>query len=642
MTEDAYRHSHPLTTEQQAVVDQPWDARVLVTAGAGAGKTHTLVRRLDALIAREELAAAEILVLSFSRAAVRELTRRISRHALSAKRVRVQTFDAWATSLLVEVDEGGDWRNRPFDDRIEAAVEAIERGFADDWYAEDLAHIVIDEVQDLVGARRRMVEALITRFPRVGLTVVGDTAQAIYGFQVADRAERVAESNRFFEWLRAHAGSDLVELRLDRNFRARTSEARTALLLGPQVGRLSAGNAQAGKEAEGIHRQLRDRLSSVESFGSLDDEFTQLALTNFPGSCAILTRDNGQALLISEMLRNKGIRHSLRRSARSRPAPGWLASMFDRAGLTVDEAEVKVLAAERLADKTEATPEEIWRVVRTLGRDRRRSGGVVALDAIRQAIAEQRIPDELVPQPTEPLTISTIHRAKGLEFDRVIIAVSTGRYPVKGSDPAEHARLLYVAMTRPRDDLFRIDELTKLPTVIRKDKRLGRWYIGSIKKGEQGKRWGVEAIGNESDTSLPPGTVVFQEDPVQVQEYLRRVVRPGDTVELRLAPGSCPDGAMGPDYVIHHAENPIGVASSRFRIELHRLFQWGPDFVVRWWPQRIVGMTVDTVEAVAGDRALTERVGLGDKGIWCVPRLCGLGRFYDWTEFEGIGDDHGA
>ncbi|MFE2999157.1 UvrD-helicase domain-containing protein [Nocardia sp. NPDC059246] len=642
MTEDVYRHSHPLTAEQQVVVDQPWDARVLVTAGAGAGKTHTLVRRLDALIAREELAAAEILVLSFSRAAVKELSRRIARHAVSAKRVRVQTFDAWAISLLVDVDEDGDWRNRPFDERIEAAVEAIERGFADDWYGDDLAHIVIDEVQDLLGSRRRMVEALITRFRRAGLTVVGDSAQAIYGFQVEDRGERAFESNRFVEWLRAHSGSDLVELQLSRNFRARTPEARTALSLGADVGRLSGDDVAARKDAESIHRLLRDRLSAVESFGALDDEMTLGALADFPGSCAILTRNNGQALLISEALRDNGIRHNLKRAATSRPAPGWLADLFDRAGLTVNEAELKELAAELLIGSPDTTPDEIWRVLRNLARERRRGGGTVTLDAIRQAIAERRIPDELVPQPAEPLTISTIHRAKGLEFDRVIIAVPSDRYSGTDADPAEDARLLYVAMTRPRDDLFRIDELTRPPALMRKHKRIDRWYPASMAKSKQWWRGGMEALGSDVDACLPPGTGVFPADPVELQHYLRRVVHPGDRVELRLLEGSAPDDGAGPEYVVYHADRPIGEASEQFRIDLHRLLKLGRDFVVRRWPQRIVGITVDTIEAVAGSQALTERAGLGDKGIWRVPRLCGLGRFHDWTEFEQIGDGDGA
>lgn len=119
---------HTLTATQRAVVGQPWDARVLVTAGAGAGKTHTLVRRLDVLVEREELEAGEILVLSFSRAAVRELTERIERHAAAARRIRVQTFDAWAAALLHRAYPDTDWGTYTFDGRIEAATEAIDKG----------------------------------------------------------------------------------------------------------------------------------------------------------------------------------------------------------------------------------------------------------------------------------------------------------------------------------------------------------------------------------------------------------------------------------------------------------------------------------------------------------------------------------
>jgi len=69
--------------------------------------------------------------------------------------------------------------------------------------------VVIDEVQDLVGARRELVEALVDRF-ECGFTIVGDPAQSIYGFTVKDRTARAGETNRFFEWLRNTFGEELV------------------------------------------------------------------------------------------------------------------------------------------------------------------------------------------------------------------------------------------------------------------------------------------------------------------------------------------------------------------------------------------------------------------------------------------------
>lgn len=196
-----------------------------------------MVRRLDALVGHEDveeaLEAGEILVLSFSRAAVRELQDRIARHGDRARRVRVQTFDSWAYRLLVQAYPDEEWSARGFDDRIRAATGAVEKGAVEASELGAPSHVVIDEAQDLVGDRRELVEALLDRFQRsCGFTVVGDSAQGIYGFQIEDRTERAGETDRFFTWLR-ESYDDLVELSLTENFRAKSPEARTALPSAP-------------------------------------------------------------------------------------------------------------------------------------------------------------------------------------------------------------------------------------------------------------------------------------------------------------------------------------------------------------------------------------------------------------------------
>src|SRR5690606_31055460 len=145
-----------LTDEQRAVVDLPADEMTLVVAGAGAGKTHTLVRRLDALVEREGLGAGEILVLSFSRAAVREWKERRGRHGDAARRVGPRAFGSWAVQVGRGVGASGGWRARDFDGRIAAAAQLLGDTAVNVLY-EDLRHVVIDEVQDLGGARRELV-----------------------------------------------------------------------------------------------------------------------------------------------------------------------------------------------------------------------------------------------------------------------------------------------------------------------------------------------------------------------------------------------------------------------------------------------------------------------------------------------------
>ncbi len=628
---------HRLTAEQRAVVDQPWDARVLVTAGAGAGKTHTLVRRLDTLVEREELEAGEILVLSFSRAAVRELTQRIERHAAAARRVRVHTFDAWAGTLLRRAYPDTDWSGYTFDARIEAATEAIDRGAVEGGEYVP-AHVVVDEVQDLVGVRREMVEALLDRFQEnSGFTVVGDSAQAVYGFQVADPEARAEETDRFLDWVRATFGEDLVELHLGDNFRARSGEARLAVPFGSALQHLPHDRAEAAAAAEKIHGDLRSLLLTTPNFGSLDDPFVRAALRDHPGTTSILCRDNGQVLTLSGALAKAGVPHTLQRSARERSAPVWLAELLaSTASSTLGRERFEELLAE-LPVSVDGAPEALWGSVRKVARGTGRS--TLDVPALHRALAEGRLPDELTETQSSSLVVSTVHRAKGLEFDRVLVveprvlkeppATRKKKYDY---DPAAEARLLYVAMTRARDDLYVLDAPSSW--LLRKDRRIDRWYLG----GRSGwARNGIEVTGADVSHERPPGTGSPGRDAAEVWRYLRSVVTPGAEARLVL-PHSIPVAAdQSPPYVVEVAGRPVGEVSERFRAGLHRLLRRSAHQSVERWPALITGLRVDTVESVAGNPAVTEAAGLGTHGVWIAPRLCGLGRFH-WDNAPSGGD----
>ncbi|MEU1211375.1 UvrD-helicase domain-containing protein [Streptomyces sp. NPDC005790] len=629
---------HRLTPAQQAVVEQPWDARVLVTAGAGAGKTHTLVRRLDVLVEREELEAGEILVLSFSRAAVRELTERIERHAAAAQRIRVQTFDGWASALLNRAYPDVDWGTYTFDSRIEAATEAIDKGAVEGGEYVP-AHVVIDEVQDLVGVRREMVEALLDRFQEnSGFTVVGDAAQAVYGFQVSDPEQRAEETDRFLEWVRATFGEELVELHLGDNFRARSDTARMALPYGAPLQRLPRDRATAGGEAERIHGDLRALLLSTPNFGSLEDQFVLAALRDYPDTTAILCRDNGQALTLSGILAAADVPHTLQRSARERSAPVWITELLASTGTT---ALTRERFEELLADlpiPAGSVPEALWRSVRKVARGRGR--GTLDVVALHRALAEGRLPDELTAAQPSSLVVSTMHRAKGLEFDRVLVVeprVLKEPAPVRKKkydyDPAAEARLLYVAMTRARDDLYVLDAPNSW--LVRKDKRIDRWYLGGRSTWA---RNGIELIGSDVSHEQPPGTEELHQDAEVLWRHLVTDVATGAEAELVLLHGIPVASDQSPPYAVVVGGRQIAVVSERFRTDLNRLLRRASHSEVDRWPPLITGLRVECVESVAGSPAATEAAGLGSHGAWVAPRLCGLGRFR-WYANESEGNE---
>ena len=188
-----------LTEEQRAVSEAPVGARQLVIAGPGTGKTHTLVARLAHLVEEEEVFPGAVLALSFSRAAVNELRRRLRASGDDASRIVPVTFDSFATRILANVDPDGEWTTKSFDGRIEAAIGKIAQiGESLD----EVKHVVVDELQDLVGVRMRFVRALLKEFD-AGFTLLGDPAQGIYDFSLEDEADpEVDGSPALYSWLR--------------------------------------------------------------------------------------------------------------------------------------------------------------------------------------------------------------------------------------------------------------------------------------------------------------------------------------------------------------------------------------------------------------------------------------------------------
>jgi len=622
-----YDGDPPLTDEQQAILDLPWDDLTLVTAGPGAGKTHTLVRRIEHLIERDDLGAGELLVLTFSRAAVRELKDRLVNREAAGRYVRVQTFDAWALELLLTVDAQTDWRSRSFDDRIAAATGFIGSPVVNEWL-DDLGHVFVDEVQDLVGSRREMVSALLATY-ECGFTVVGDPAQAVYGFQVTDPAARATETNRFPRWLRAEFGSDLVELPLTRNFRADSDDARAALHLG-QVLQESAESTQP-EDGKVLFERTRRQLNDLDNFGSPNDpNVGNLLNIDYRGTTAVLCHTNGQALLVSEALHRHGVEHGIRRGATHQLAPAWLAPLF-RSG---HESMVPWSSFQDILHSAgvEENAQKLWRRLTSSSRGR---NSALELHQLRTLIAGERLPDEVTGELGAKLTVSSIHRAKGLEFDRVLLT-DPGALQTRRDDPvelAESARMLYVGLTRPRRDLWRLEAPDIKPLCIRHRNAIDRWTRGHIAK--QWKKLGLEMKPRDAMTEQPAGNdpgltkaSAFTASASAVQDYLADKVRPGDPLVLLRRPdnGGTPQDT---EYLITHGPQrfPIGVTSESFSWSMRGYLGRSDAGEERKWPAMINNVRVDGVETVAGSQAAGESAGLGSHGIWLAPRMVGLSRF---------------
>lgn len=237
----------------------------------------------------------------------------------------------------------------------------------------------------------------------------------------------------------------------------------------------------------------------------------------------MLCRKNGEALLMSDLLHGIGIDHQLRRTARDRSAPAWIEALLRRAGSHVLTTNTFKSLFPDLPDlPRDHDADRMWRLLRACAGDR--TGRTVDLSQLRDALAGGRLPDELTAQPSHHLVISTFHRAKGLEFDRVIV-VDPG--PLRESkdgyevDPAEEARTLYVALTRAREELHRLPP--RITWLVRKHQDTGRWARYGRQKWQ---RHGLEMLGTDVHSVHPAGTAGFSADPRALQEHLRSELRP--------------------------------------------------------------------------------------------------------------------
>ena len=474
-------------------------------------------------------------------------------------------------------------------------------------------HVLVDEIQDLVGSRAQLVIALLRR-AEAGFTLFGDPAQAIYGHQ-ADRDGTDPANLDLFRWARDHFATDLVDTQLTLDYRAVTPQTR-------EVARVGACLRGPEPDHVGVAHELRTMLLGLPA---VHLRAVRRVLTREDGQAsALLTRTNGEALLLSRELFDAGIPHRYQRRGEEKAAPAWLGELA--AGLTDNYATQAMLAPrlQRIAAVLSTDENALYGMLRALGPGR---GHEIDLRRIADRIREENLPEELNEVVASRTVVSTIHRAKGLEFDRVLLTSPADR---DAGDIEEENRVLYVALSRARRDIFHVDRPDT--TGLSRDPRTARW----VRRGPGPARWKVrefEVTGRDTHALHPAGSWLLIADVPGIQEYLRTGVRPGDPVTLKLL--DQPFGeAHAAHYAIYHGPRAVGLTSDEFGQQLGRVL---PGRRPGDWPRQIDSLHVELVDTVAGDGSSCRAHGLGSRGLWLRIRVFGLGtlRFGDGNSLEG-------
>lgn len=621
-----------LTAEQELIAQASPNAKLLVTAGPGTGKTHTLITRLTALVENYGISpGGELLVLSFSRAAVREIRSRVEAVGGDTAYVRAQTFDSFATRLLADHDSEGTWTSRDYEGRILEATQLIGKSEAACDEIQSYAHILIDEVQDLVGVRDDLVRAVLQAAEDGpgGWTLLGDPAQGIYTFQLEGEARKIGAAALYSHLKQTYSG--LQKHSLTQNHRAESAAAKKlAATLSPFGQKLNADLPNYST----IRHELDDVILGLTALQAPQHGATQAAL-KAPLRTAILCRTNGESLLLSRYLHEREVPHVVQRSATDRVVPLWVAELFwDWTSSKIGKNSFVERCVERLGDD-EASAVEKYRALSRLGSGNSRDG--IELDVLGERIRSGNVPDQLCEQREHTLTISTIHRAKGLEFERVVLLWDEQKLGSEADvDLEEETRLLYVGLTRPRRTLYRMPFLTRHGWWLCSQNPSARWTRKFFQAGPLKYRicdW--EVVGSDVHSLDPAGGFLISEaDAVAVQSYIQAKVRPDDLVVLERVETMNSEGRPRSHWIIKHEGQVVGITSEEFWAGLYSALKRNSTWKIRW-PDRIEGLRVECVDTVAGSGASGEQCGLGPLGLWRRVRVSGMGKLcFDRTDEE--------
>jgi DNA helicase-2/ATP-dependent DNA helicase PcrA len=601
------------TTEQKSVIEVASAAHIVVEAGPGTGKTETLANRLKYLVSTGGLSASQVLVLSFSVAAVQELRARIQRSKLdvpAAAYAEIRTFDSFASRLLRQLIPSKELGTLNYDQRIVRATEEMAKNPAAKKILGDIRHVLLDETQDLVGVRADFALRLLALL-RPGFTVFADSAQGIYDFQLEEGPSKTTSAD-LLAGIRKQFPDTGNSLQLTKNFRVGGNERLDKIA--------SKGRSLLLKSPVEARQFLLAEFASLPSQGETDSPQIDPALRS--RSTCVVCRTNGQVLQIAGELNRKYIPFRIARGRNESVPPAWLGTVL----LGWPESRVrrqpfteKAMAVLRVPEPYAAN---LWsQLLAAVGQPK-----AIAFEMreLREALSDQTVlPDfSLFPVREKALELTTIHRSKGREYPDVIVVMrqESGAAKGKGEDtPSEVAepRVLFVGLTRASRSVRRMEAKSDGERMASE-----RWIRSYRQRNGLNSLSGIE-VGLAGDVDIASFAIGLPEGVATRQAWLRSNLAPGTTVELAF------DGRDGgcPRYRIMADGKDIGRMSSDFGWSLYYTLKNLNDRKPYAFPGKIENIWVRDIVTAVGDMS-SEGVdrSLLHSGLWLVPSLEGLGK----------------
>lgn len=422
-----------LSPTQLRVINDNESKNIVVAAGPGSGKTKVLVHKLASLLLMEDVKHEQLLMVTFSRAAATEFkVRLIQLIGNAANFVEIKTFHSYCFDLLGKV--GSLEKSEVI---LKTTVERIRNKEVETSKITKTV-LVIDEAQDMNEDEFDLVRALMEQNEDMRVIAVGDDDQNIFEFRGA--------SAKYLEQFIQENNATKHEL-VD-NFRSKRNLVDFTNQFVQRIGhRMKTTPIHAKQTSDGSIKVVRHQGGSL-----ISPLINDVLSSGLSGTTSILTKTNEEALQVTSLLLENGVAARLVQSNEGFSLNNLLEIKHFFYLLNIGEDVFTI-------------NEESWNKARVdLNRLYQRSSKLETCNILlsdfeashpkhkyvsdlQYFIRESRLED-FYRAKGEKILVSTIHRAKGKEYDNVFMLLDN--YTLAND---ESKRALYVGMTRAKNNL---------------------------------------------------------------------------------------------------------------------------------------------------------------------------------------------
>lgn len=422
-----------LSPAQLKIINDKESKYIVVAAGPGSGKTRLLVHKLASLLLMEDVKHEQLLMLTFSRAAATEFKKRLLKLIGNAANfIEIKTFHSYCFDLLGKVGS-----LEKSDDILKKTVEKIKNNDVEINRITKTV-LVIDEAQDMDADEFELVKILMKQNEEMRVIAVGDDDQNIFEFR--------GSSSVFLEQLiKSHKAKkyELIE-----NYRSKSNLVDFSNQFVKMIQNRLKDTPIVAKQTD----TGKIKVVHYESANLIAPVVKDILNTDLTGTTCVLTKTNEEALQVAGLLLKEGMKARLIQTNDGFNLLNLLEIRFFKEQLHLSN-ELFIISDDDWTAAKQKLREQFNRSSKldlclNIIRDFEATNPKTKYKSDFDVFIRESKLEDFFSYNGETIFISTIHKAKGREFDNVFLMLDN--YHVSTD---EKKRQLYVAMTRAKQSL---------------------------------------------------------------------------------------------------------------------------------------------------------------------------------------------